>query len=120
MIVAGFGFSTRASVDSLADALRRATEVYEAHAFATPTDKMALVGALARIHSVPVHPVPAAQLENIETQTQSTRSMQTRRTGSVAEASALAAAGPGAVLLQARVESADRLATCALAQGKNS
>lgn len=119
MIVAGFGFSTRASVASLADALQRAAEGHEVSAFATLTDKCELVGALAERHHLPVHPISAAELETIETQTQSIRSLRTRRTGSVAEASALAAAGPGAVLLRSRVESADRLATCALAQGKD-
>ena len=35
----------------------------------------------------------------------------------VAEACALKAAGPGAILLTPRVTSADRLATCAIAKG---
>ncbi|MHA6346914.1 cobalamin biosynthesis protein, partial [Roseivivax sp. CAU 1761] len=39
-------------------------------------------------------------------------------TGSVAEAAALAAAGPGARLLGPRAVSPDGCATCALAQGK--
>ena len=37
-----------------------------------------------------------------------------------AEAAALAAAGPGARLLGPRVVSADRMATCALAEGNGS
>ena len=37
------------------------------------------------------------------------------RAGSVAEAAALAAAGPGARLLAPRMISADRMASCALA-----
>jgi cobalt-precorrin 5A hydrolase len=40
-----------------------------------------------------------------------------RGVGSVAEAVALAAAGPGARIVVARVISSDRMATCAIAQG---
>jgi cobalt-precorrin 5A hydrolase len=53
----------------------------------------------------------------IGTVTQSGASHRARRTGSVAEAAALVAAGPGATLLGARAVSGDRMATCALAEG---
>lgn len=118
MIVAGFGFSSRATVDSLADALTRATEHHRPDAFAAPADKTDLLRILARAQNTKVLPVSASALEAQTTRTASDRSQQARNTGSVAEAAALAAAGPGATLIEARVVSSDNLATCALAQGK--
>jgi cobalt-precorrin 5A hydrolase len=51
--------------------------------------------------------------------TQSARVRERFGTGSVAEASALAAAGPGARLLGPRVISGDGLATAAIAERKD-
>ena len=118
MIVAGFGFSSRATTDSLTDALRLAAQDLTVDACAAPADKTLPLMPVAKAVGVEVVAVPPDALKAQQTQTQSQKSLETRGTGSVAEASALAAAGPGAVLLRPRVQSADRLATCALAQGK--
>ena len=63
------------------------------------------------------NPDLVAALTAQATSTQSPASRASRGTGSVAEAAALAAAGPGARLLSPRVISADGRATCALAEG---
>ena len=118
MIVAGFGFSTRATADSVKDAFVRATKDGDVGALAAPADKIAHLTGLATAIGASLVPVDASDLTAQTTTTKSDRSIKERHTGSVAEAAALAAAGPGAVLLQPRVVSADRLATCALAQGK--
>ncbi len=117
MIVAGFGFSTRADVASLADALALAQNGQPpVTALATLADKAPLLDGLARAMGVPVIPVTEPLPD---TPTRSDRSLSERGTGSVAEACALAAVGQGGYLRQTRVISGDRLATCAIAQGGN-
>jgi cobalt-precorrin 5A hydrolase len=116
VIVAGFGFRASATVESLADAYARAGG--DAACLATATDKAeapAMV-ALARRLSLPLRGIAAADLAAQETATLSDHSQNQRQTGSVAEAAALAAAGPGSRLIAPRAISADRMATCALAQ----
>ncbi len=121
MIVAGFGFRAAATEESLREALLRAAGASRVDRLATPKDKarapclVTLAGALA----VPVVGIAAATLEEMRTPTQSPRVRAARRTGSVAEAAALAAAGDGARLLSRRHVSEDRLATCAIAVGRD-
>lgn len=117
MIVAGFGFRAAASEVSLRDALRLAGPAAPG-ALAAPADKAgaACLVDLATSLALPVIPVPAPALRAARTLTRSPRIQAARDTGSVAEAAALAAAGPGAELLGPRVISADRMATCALAR----
>ncbi|MBN8294778.1 cobalamin biosynthesis protein [Rhodobacter sp. NTK016B] len=112
MIVAGFGFSTRATLASLQGAL--AATGGTPGALATLADKAPALAPLARKMNLPLievsGPLP-------DTPTQSPASLSARGTGSVAEACALAAAGPGAYLMAPRAVSPDGLATCALAKG---
>ena len=115
MIVAGFGFSSRATPESLSGAL--AATGFRPEALATLADK---AGALAPLGEALGLPVIAVTGPLPETATQSAASLKARGTGSVAEACALAAAGPGAYLLGPRAVSPDRLATCALAASTNS
>lgn len=120
MIVAGFGFSTRATTDSLRDALRKAcakAQINTPHALATAQDKAAALNRLAQERGVQIHAIALDALQEQDTQTRSLRVQAERATGSVAEAAALAAAGPGARLLTTRIHAEDRLASCALAQG---
>ncbi len=86
-------------------------------ALAVPHDKQVLVARLAVAMGVPVIAVSPSALQTPDTPTQSRASREARGTGSVAEAAALAAAGPGARLLTARHISPDRMATCAIAEG---
>ncbi|UWQ94622.1 cobalamin biosynthesis protein [Rhodobacteraceae bacterium M385] len=115
MIVAGFGFRASATADSLADAYGRAGG--GAGRLATAADKArsdAMIAFASQV-AVPLVGVLPDELTKQATLTLSTASQNQRDVGSVAEAAALAAAGPGARLLAPRVISADRLATCALA-----
>ncbi|MBK1637080.1 cobalamin biosynthesis protein [Rhodovulum adriaticum] len=119
MRVAGFGFRQAATVDSLTDALAQAGGAVGLAALAAPADKAAaqcLAGLAARL-GLPIQPVPADRLRAIDTPTQAARVLAARGTGSVAEAAALSAAGPGARLLSSRQISTDRMASCAIATG---
>ena len=127
MIVAGFGFRSTATDQSLLDALAQATDVAvdrdgrcaQPTHLAVPSDKADADGfvALAAKLALPVVAVRPDQLAAIATLTQSTPVIVWRSVGSVAEAVALAACGEGATLPRPRVISRDRLATCALAMG---
>ena len=75
------------------------------------------LAALAAELHLDIKPVSPAQLEAAQPLTQSARSQTERGTGSVAEAAALAAAGPDSRLVSTRHISTDRLATCAVAIG---
>ncbi len=114
MIVAGFGFRAGAGADSLRDAFARAGG--QADRMATLADKAAAPAfrAVAATHDVVAVAPHAARA--VATPTQSAAVQAARATGSVAEACALAAAGPGARLLAPRAISGDRMASCALAQ----
>jgi len=120
MIVAGFGFRASATVDSLRSALNLAAAGHEVTALATSQDKAqaACLTALASALALPIRPISAATIEAAQTLTQSPRIQRMRATGSLAEAAALAAAGPGARLASPRHISQDRHATCAIAIGE--
>ena len=120
MIVAGFGFTSRATMDSLLQALE-ATGIKPAtiHRIATAHDKAAhpAILDLARAHKWQIEAIQPRPLETAMTETQSFLSRLMRRTGSVAEAAALASAGQSARLIVTRQISNDRMATCAIAKG---
>ncbi|MBY5931783.1 cobalamin biosynthesis protein [Tateyamaria omphalii] len=115
MIVAGFGFNTQASAESVADAL--AQHAVTPDAVATLEEKAGALRVLAKDLDVPVLPVSRDVAAAQTTVTRSKRSTAEKGTPSVAEATALAAAGPGATLIGPRTISNDRMATCAIAQG---
>lgn len=118
MIVAGFGFRSAASPDSLRAALAQAQDGVPAIThLATAADKAAALAPLAEILGLPVIGIEPDALVLAPTSTHSRASIHARGAGSVAEASALAGAGAGARLLRQRCISADRMATCAIAQG---
>lgn len=116
MIVAGFGCRAGATAASLRAALAAAGGPAP-EALAAPADRLAAAAAMGDALGLPVIPIDAAALAATDTPTRSAVSLAARGTGSVAEAAALAAAGPGARLLVPRRVSADRMATCAIAQG---
>lgn len=118
MIVAGFGFRASATEDSLRDALAQ-TSIAKVDAIATPTDKAQshALQTFAKARNLPVLEVGAGTMQAVETQTQSAKVREKRGTGSVAEACALAVLNNAALTIS-RVVSADRLATCAIAQGE--
>lgn len=117
MRVAGFGFRSGADVESLAAALE-ATGATGVTQLATVAAKADGLRGLAERLLLPVEPVPVAKLAAQSVATRSEASLAAWGTGSVAEASALAAAGPGARLLGPRAVSPDGRATCAIAEGE--
>ncbi|MBD3897583.1 cobalamin biosynthesis protein [Halomonas sp. ML-15] len=117
MTVAGFGFRHGASLASLKSALEQLERCYgPVERLAAAQSMLPLVQALGRERGMAVIGVDDASLPTAATLTRSKQSLQARGTGSVAEAVALLAAGPGAVLLGPRLISTDRMATVAVAR----
>jgi cobalt-precorrin 5A hydrolase len=119
MKVAGLGFRKDVTLASLREALAAAGGPDGLAAMATVSDKAHAepLKQLARECGVPIKAVPAETLAGIATSTQSELVMEKFGTGSVAEAAALAAAGPRARLIATRAVSKDRTATAAIAEG---
>jgi cobalt-precorrin 5A hydrolase len=119
MRVAGLGFKRDVTLASLREALLVAGGPAGLAAVATVSDKAdaEALKLLARECGVPIKAVPAAVLAGVSTPTQSKLVTEKFGTGSVAEAAALAAAGPGARLIATRAVSQDRTATAAIAEG---
>ena len=116
MRVAGIGLRTAATLETLQALLAQAGSVAALATLADKADHPALV-ALARAASLPIRPIARESLAGLATQTRSCRIEQGFGTGSVAEACALAASGPGAHIVTPRITSADGMATLAIAQG---
>jgi cobalt-precorrin 5A hydrolase len=115
VIVAGFGCRSVADEESLRAAL--AAHGLAVNALATLSHKAGLLASLAEGLAVPLILIEPADVKGVETPTRSAASLTAYGTGSVAEAVALAAAGPGARLISTRIISVDGQATCALAEG---
>jgi cobalt-precorrin 5A hydrolase len=120
VIVAGFGFRGAATLSSCAAALALARRGQpEVTLLAAPDDKAALLEPLAAALGIPLIALAADRFDGVATPTASPASLSWRGTGSVAEAAALLAAGPGARIVARRCVSPDRMATCAIARGSN-
>lgn len=117
MRVAGFGFRARVTEGALAEALAIAGGAAGVAALATAEDKAghpALVALAARL-ALPLCAVPLPRIA--ATAATPAPHAPARYAGrSLAEAAALATAGPGARLLAPRAVSPDRTATCAIAE----
>ncbi|HBP40451.1 MAG: cobalamin biosynthesis protein [Vreelandella alkaliphila] len=114
--IAGFGFRSEATLESLGQALDQLIEQYGAiDKLAAAHSMLPLVEELGRLRNIEVIAVADAELSTVATLTHSTHSLQARGTGSVAEAVALLAAGPNARLVGPRIIAEDRQATVALA-----
>lgn len=120
VIIAGFGFRSGAALPSLraAFALAEQGQPPVTH-LATAQDKLAALLPLAKALGLPLMGVASDALATVSTPTRSIASLNARHVGSVAEASAMAAAGAGARLLGPRHISPDRMATCAIAASVN-
>ncbi|MDD8024453.1 MAG: cobalamin biosynthesis protein [Paracoccaceae bacterium] len=113
MKVAGIGFRTTASLDSLRAALTAAeARGGRVDALATTPHKAAALRHFAQEQGLFLYAVDVA---GVPTPTQSPRIRRSFGTGSVSEAAALVAAGPGARIVVARMTSPDGLATAAIA-----
>lgn len=120
MIVAGFGFRKTATLASLLNAYDKARGAQQAALIATPAGKAGPIWAdWVALTGIPAQLIEEAALQAQETLTVSQAAQAAYATGSVAEASALAAAGANAQLMAPRVISDDRAATCALAIGES-
>lgn len=119
MKVAGLGFKKDVTLASLREALAAAGGAEGLAAVATVSDKAdaEALKLLAHECGVPIKAVLPEDLADIATPTQSQLISEKFGTGSVAEAAALAAAGPGARLIATRAISQDRTATAAIAEG---
>lgn len=119
MKVAGLGFRQDVTLASLREALAVAGGADGLAAMATVSDKADAepLKQLARECGVPIKAIPADVLASVDTPTQSKLVTEKFGTGSVAEAAALAAAGPRARLIATRAVSQDRTATAAVAEG---
>ena len=115
MKAAGLGFRAGATLESLKAAYDAAGG--RADVLAAPANKVAapVMEAFAASVGLKVMAIYEADMVAAETLTQSAKVKEKRGTGSVAEACALVAAGNGAALAGPRVVSADRMATCAMA-----
>jgi cobalt-precorrin 5A hydrolase len=117
MIVAGMGFRASADLASLREAFLAAGGT-RASAIATAEDKAQapVLQAFAAERRLPILAIAPQDLAAQTTPTQSPRINARYGTGSLAEAAALAAAGPTARLLTPRTQSQDGKATAALAE----
>ncbi|MCF4167390.1 cobalamin biosynthesis protein [Zavarzinia compransoris] len=118
MRVAGIGFRRVAGIESLRAALDAAGGTTGVSLLATAAEKAEapVLLALARDLGLPLRAVPRDLLSAQATATRSARTSEAFGTGSVAEAAALAAAGPGARLVAPRAVSPDGMATAAIAE----
>ena len=119
MKVAGLGFRRDVTIDSLREAVAAVGGASGLAALATVSDKagMAALRSLADELGLPIKAVPAEVLAGVTTSTQSELIKARFGAGSVAEAAALAAAGPRARLISPRIVSRDRMAAAAIAEG---
>ncbi|MDN3589455.1 cobalamin biosynthesis protein [Methylobacterium adhaesivum] len=123
-VVAGIGFRHATAADEILDlvghALARQPFLLESLATAADRADEPAIRAVAATLGVPLIGVSAEALIAMDARvvTRSARITATRGVGSVAEAAALAGAGPGATLILPRIASAG--ATCALALGPKS
>ncbi|QYZ71463.1 cobalamin biosynthesis protein [Neotabrizicola shimadae] len=116
MRVAGIGCragAPLAALEEVLDALPGPVDM-----LATIPERGKEVLRLARARRMDLRVIPSAHLAGIATPTQSGRVAALYGTGSVAEAVALVACGPGGRIVAGRVVSADGSATAALAEGE--
>ncbi|TDL74932.1 cobalamin biosynthesis protein [Palleronia sediminis] len=117
MRVAGIGFRAGAPLASLREALDAAGGCVDALATLDTKATAPQARALARTLGLPLCAIGRDALARQSTLTHSPRQMADFGCGSLAEAAALAAAGPGARLCGARQVSKDGMATAAIAEG---
>jgi len=118
MRIAGIGCRRQASLASLLEVLSRIQAVQgtlDALATSVSRSDTRIVRDLSQALGLPLLGISSEELAQQITHTQSARQYALYGTGSLAEAAALAAAGPGAGLLVTRIVSADGMATAALA-----
>ena len=117
--IIGCGFRQYASIESFESALSKTPETEYYSGICVPEDKMshkALCAFAKKLH-LPIYGVKSDVISGTETPTKSSKIMNIRHTGSVAEAAALAIFKTPARLISTRAISDDRQAVCAIAMG---
>jgi cobalt-precorrin 5A hydrolase len=116
-VIVGVGFRAGAPASAIVEAMAAALGPLAAHAIAAADDKSGAPALTRAARGVPVVSITPDALRGADAGclTRSARVRHLRGVGSLAEAAALAAAGPGARLLAPRVASRDGMATAAVA-----
>lgn len=120
MRVVGLGLRAAATLASLEELFQR-LQVSPDLPLAVPAFRESHPAVLdLRQRGRRIIPLPEAALNGVRTPTRSLRILARYGTGSIAEACAIVAAGPGARIIVPRVVSADGCATAALARSDES
>jgi cobalt-precorrin 5A hydrolase len=117
--IIGCGFRQYASIESFESALSKTPKTEYYSGICVPEDKMshkALCAFAKKLH-LPIYGVKSDAISGTDTPTKSSKIMNIRHTGSVAEAAALAIFKTPARLISTRAISDDRQAVCAIAMG---
>ena len=117
--IIGCGFRQYASVESFESALSKTPKTEYYSGICVPEDKMshkALCAFAKKLH-LPIYGVKSDAISGTDTPTKSSKIMNIRHTGSVAEAAALSIFKTPARLISTRAISDDRQAVCAIAMG---
>ena len=117
--IIGCGFRQHASIESFESALSKTTKTEYYSGICVPEDKMshkALCAFAKKLH-LPIYGVKSDVISGTDTPTKSSKIINIRHTGSVAEAAALAIFKTPARLISTRAISDDRQAVCAIAMG---
>ena len=117
--IIGCGFRQYASIESFESALSKTPETEYYSGICVPEDKMshkALCAFAKKLH-LPIYGVKSDAISGTDTPTKSSKIMNIRHTGSVAEAAALSIFKTPARLISTRAISDDRQAVCAIAMG---
>ena len=117
--IIGCGFRQYASIESFESALSKTPRTEYYSGICVPEDKMshtALCAFAKKLH-LPIYGVKSDVISGTDTPTKSSKIMNIRHTGSVAEAAALSIFKTPARLISTRAISDDRHAVCAIAMG---
>ena len=117
--IIGCGFRHYASIESFESALSKTPKTEYYSGICVPEDKMshkALCEFAKKLH-LPIYGVKSDVISGTDTPTKSSKIINIRHTGSVAEAAALSIFKTPARLISKRAISDDRHAVCAIAMG---
>ena len=117
--IIGCGFRQYASIESFESALSKTPKTEYYSGICVPEDKMshkALCAFAKKLH-LPIYGVKSDVISGTDTPTKSSKIINIRHTGSVAEAAALSIFKKPARLISIRAISDDRHAVCAIAMG---
>ena len=117
--IIGCGFRQYASIESFESALSKTPKTEYYSGICVPEDKMshkALCAFAKKLH-LPIYGVKSDVISGTDTPTKSSKIINIRHTGSIAEAAALSIFKTPARLISTRAISDDRRAVCAIAMG---